>query len=308
MGRRQQSDAWVHRWSRPLIAGVAGLGALETGYLTVVKLTGAAAVCPTGGCEPVLSSPYAMVWGWPLTLFGFLAYTAMAGLALVPLGVDPVEHNLWRSRLEEWTWFLLFGGATAMVVFSGYLMYVLAAQIQVLCLYCLLSALLTVLLLGLTLGGRVWSDGGQLLFSGIVIGVVVLTGTLGVYAQATPSHPSEAGIAGPAVTQSSGPAETELAEHLQRIGAKMYGAYWCPHCHDQKQLFGQAAAAKLTYIECDRAGQNAQPERCQAAGITGYPTWEIKGRLYSGTQSLPELAKLSDYPGSQDFQNSLPNR
>lgn len=308
MGRRQHSDAWIHRWSRPLIAGVAGLGALETGYLTAVKLTGAVAACPTGGCEQVLSSPYATIGGWPLALFGFLAYMAMAGLALVPLSVDPVENNPWRSRLEEWTWLLLFGGAIAMVVFSGYLMYVLVVQIQVLCLYCLLSALFTVLLLGLALRGRAWSDWGQLLFSGILVGVVVLTGTLGVYAQASPPKPAGAGIAGPAVTQSSGPAEIGLAEHLQRIGAKMYGAYWCPHCHDQKQLFGQAAAAKLTYIECDPAGQNAQPGRCEAAGINGYPTWAIKGRLYSGTQSLTELAKLSDYPGAQDFQNSLPNR
>lgn len=305
MGRRQQSDTWIHRWSRPLIAGIAGLGALETGYLTAVKLTGGAAACPTAGCEQALSSPYATVWGLPLTLFGFLAYTTMAGLALLPLSLGSGE-NPWRSWLEEWTWPLLFGGTVAMVVFSGYLMYVLTTEIQVLCLYCLLSALLTVLLLGLTLRGRVWPDWGQLLFLGILISVVALTGTLGVYAQVSPSSTAAAGIAGPPVTQPSGPAEIGLAEHLQRIGAKMYGAYWCPHCHDQKQLFGQAAAAKLTYIECDRAGQNAQPERCQAAGITGYPTWEIKGELFSGTQSLTELAKLSDYPGSEDFQNRLP--
>ena len=88
--------------------------------------------------------------------------------------------------------------------------------------------------------------------------------------------------------------EQGLAEHLQRTGAKMYGAYWCPHCADQKALFG-AAVKNLPYVECDPKGENPQPDLCQAKQIEGYPTWEIAGRLYPGTRSLLELATLSSY-------------
>lgn len=91
-----------------------------------------------------------------------------------------------------------------------------------------------------------------------------------------------------------------LAAYLRKIGAKMYGAYWCPHCSQQKELFG-AAFRSIDYVECDPGGANARPSLCKSAKITGYPTWEIKGKLYPGTQSLEELAKLSGYPGPSNF-------
>ena len=88
--------------------------------------------------------------------------------------------------------------------------------------------------------------------------------------------------------------EQSLAEHLQQTGAKMYGAYWCPHCADQKALFGSAVGA-MPYVECDPNGEKPQPDLCQAKQIEGYPTWEIAGQLYPGTRSLLELAALSNY-------------
>lgn len=91
-----------------------------------------------------------------------------------------------------------------------------------------------------------------------------------------------------------------LARHLSKIGAKMYGAYWCPHCQHQKTLFG-AAIGRIRYIECDPQGDNAQPQLCQAAKIQGYPTWEINGKLYPGSQSLETLANLSGYKGPRRF-------
>ena len=87
-----------------------------------------------------------------------------------------------------------------------------------------------------------------------------------------------------------------LAQHLRRSGAKMYGAYWCGHCQDQKALFGRAFS-QIPYIECDAKGPNGQPSLCQRAGIQGYPTWEIRGRKYPGVQSLEALARLSNYRG-----------
>ncbi|HEY9881953.1 MAG TPA: hypothetical protein V6D29_26105 [Leptolyngbyaceae cyanobacterium] len=92
--------------------------------------------------------------------------------------------------------------------------------------------------------------------------------------------------------------EAQLANHLKTSGAMMYGAYWCPHCAEQKELFDQAAA-QLPYVECDANGENPQPQLCRNKGIQGYPTWEINGQLYPGTRSLDELAQLSGFQSNQ---------
>lgn len=110
------------------------------------------------------------------------------------------------------------------------------------------------------------------------------------------------GEEGPPITTTSGPDEIALAAHLQSQRAKMYGAYWCPYCHAQEELFGKEAFAMIEYIECDPRGKNAQVNLCRAAKITGYPTWEIKGQFYSGVQFLDELANASGYQGSRNFQ------
>lgn len=97
--------------------------------------------------------------------------------------------------------------------------------------------------------------------------------------------------------------ELALATHLQQIGAKLYGTYWCPYCTKQKQLFGQQALSKITYLECDPAGENAQPALCRQANITSFPTWEIQGQLYQGMLSLQELADVSGYRGDRNFRS-----
>ena len=111
------------------------------------------------------------------------------------------------------------------------------------------------------------------------------------------------GPAPPEIATTSGEAEILLAQHLSAIDAKKYGAWWCPHCHAQQALFGQEAFAYINYVECDPEGQNSQTETCRAAGIEGYPTWEVNGEFYSGVQSLQTLATLSNYQGPQDFKN-----
>jgi glutaredoxin len=90
------------------------------------------------------------------------------------------------------------------------------------------------------------------------------------------------------------PTAAEVAVHLRKIGAKMYGTYWCPYCTRQKEMFGQAFS-QINYVECDPRGQNPQPSLCQTAGIQALPTWEINGRRYPGLLSLPDLARLSGY-------------
>ncbi|MDX2231398.1 MAG: hypothetical protein NW220_17315 [Leptolyngbyaceae cyanobacterium bins.349] len=99
---------------------------------------------------------------------------------------------------------------------------------------------------------------------------------------------------------SSNPAIAALAAHLKKVGAKMYGAYWCPHCTRQKEMFG-AALRDINYVECDPRGENAKPKLCSDAGVKGYPTWDINGKSYVGVQSLEELANASNYKGPRNF-------
>jgi hypothetical protein len=83
-----------------------------------------------------------------------------------------------------------------------------------------------------------------------------------------------------------------LAKCLTEKGAKMYGAYWCGHCQNQKQMFG-SAFQHIDYIECDSSGENANPVACDEAGIRGYPTWVINGQQYPGEQSFDKLKELT---------------
>jgi uncharacterized membrane protein len=270
-----------------------------------MKLSGGTVACPTAGCNEVLDSAYATLFGLPITVFGGLAYATMLLLASIPLAIQSHQatQKQQSSAVNVWSWRLMFIVATAMVMCSAYLMYLLFFEIQAWCPYCIASALFSATLLIVTIMGYPWEDWGQLGFNGLVVAMITLIAILGVYNGLSPTSTDSTTGASYQITTRSGPAELELARHLQTIGVKKYGAYWCPHCQEQKQLFGQPAFAMINYIECDPQGKNPQPQLCQAAGITGYPTWEIQGELYPGRLSLEKLADLSDYSGRRDFQN-----
>ena len=84
----------------------------------------------------------------------------------------------------------------------------------------------------------------------------------------------------------------EFANYLTEQGVKMYGTEWCPHCKNQKKLFGNSFQY-INYIDCDENRQE-----CLSAGVQGYPTWKINEQNYPGEQSLERLAQLSGYTGS----------
>jgi uncharacterized membrane protein len=287
------------------MAAIAAIGVLETAYLTIAKFTTGSVICPTSGCDKVLNSPYATAFGVvPLSLLGCLAYLSIAILALAPKSVNPDTNKGLYSQLENRTWQGLFVITAAMVIFSSYLMYLMAFEIQELCIYCISSAIFSLSLFAIVLVGHEWEDLGQLVFTGLLVAMVSSIGALGLYNSVkAPVTVSTPGIMPPLVTTTSGPAEIALARYLTQIGAKEYGAYWCPHCHDQKMLFGKEAAKLINYFECDPEGQNSRAEICQAAAanLKGFPTWEIKGQFYSGTQSLEKLAEFSGYTGPRDF-------
>jgi uncharacterized membrane protein len=319
LNRRQSS--WIHRFSRPLLGAFAAVGIADTGYLTSVKLAGNGVACSSESCNQVLSSPYANVFGLPLTLFGLLAYLAVGVLAIAPLVIPATNNKKFQNQLQDLSWLGLFLIGTAMAVFSGYLMYLLAFVIQAACPYCIVSAICSLAIFGLTLVGREWDDLGQLLFRGLAVAALTVVMTIGIYSQVggavspdaltsneittlEPQGPATKGV-GWTITSGSGEAEIALAQHLKKLDATMYGGFFCSHCYHQKQLFGRTAFKKLVnYVECHPQGNNPQLARCEKAGITGFPTWEIQGKQYSGTQSLEKLAEISGYQGPQNFRYS----
>lgn len=82
-----------------------------------------------------------------------------------------------------------------------------------------------------------------------------------------------------------------FAACLGKKGATFYGAFWCPHCQNQKRLFGNSARL-LPYVECSTPDQNGQLQICIDKKITGYPTWEFAdGTRLSGEVTLQDLAE-----------------
>ncbi len=279
------------------MAVLATIGVIDTGSITLNRwgVIGALS-CPGGaeGCDKVLNSPWGSVFGQPLSLFGFLAYGAVLVMAVLPLLLKG-EARTTINGLSWWGLFLLSAG---MAVFSLVLVGVMAFQIKAFCTFCLMSAAISLALFVLSLIGGEWEDTGALLFRGVL--TVLAVGLIGLGWATSLNRPESA--TGPGmpipVTSASTPATIALADHLTATGAVMYSAYWCPHCHDQKQLFGKEASAKLKIIECAPDGRNSQAALCASKNIQGFPTWEIKGQLDSGQKTLAQLAALSGYKGS----------
>jgi uncharacterized membrane protein len=311
---RAKPPSWIQTQARLLMAIVAGLGILDTSYITYEKLTNQASGICQAGCSTVLNSPYAEIFGQPLALFGIGAYLTVLILAIAP----SISGSDRQAPLAQATQLPLFLVTGAMTLFSGYLIYLLTAEIQAICYFCIASALFSTTLLVLAIVGFAWESVGQLLFPGAIVGMITLVSTLAVYAPAQAFDPDatlikdRSGNVFFGITTPSGTAETQLAAHLKSIGATMYGSYWCPHCCEQKQLFGQTAMKDIDYIECAADGPNSQSDVCasivpeveKATGAQfGFPTWKINGQYHSGRKPLTELAQISGYQGPQDFQN-----
>jgi len=138
----------------PLAASLVALVGLgDSIYLTINHYTGEKVPCGlTGGCEVVLSSQYAEIFGVPLAVFGALAYFVAFSLAILAAYGNRL---MWK----------LFGIQTAlMAAFSLYLIYLQAFVIsnsqvpfvERFCQFCLLSAATSVTLFIIALISRFW--------------------------------------------------------------------------------------------------------------------------------------------------------
>lgn len=116
-------------------AAVSLIGLIDSIYLTVEHLSGRSVKCTiVKGCSEVLSSPYASVRGVPLALIGAIAYFIVFSLATLA-AFD------YRSAGK-----LLPGIVGVMFLTTLWLFYLQAFVIKAFCQFCLLSALVTLVL------------------------------------------------------------------------------------------------------------------------------------------------------------------
>jgi hypothetical protein len=82
-----------------------------------------------------------------------------------------------------------------------------------------------------------------------------------------------------------------FAQCLTAKQAKMYGLSWCPHCAEQKEMFGRSFQY-ISYVECGAKGSHDEEASCVQAGIKHFPTWEFaSGWRQEGTLSLQLLSE-----------------
>lgn len=257
-----------------LVLGLALLGMAITSYLSLVALLGSApAFCSEGSsCDLVQQSRWSSLLGMPIALWGFLLYALLAVLA-------------WRmpARLKRWRrlWMLSFIG----VCISIYLTVAAAWSLGVFCAWCLLSLfVICAILLSLLLRRPVSAPGmgwGPWLLSSAGLGLPLVLAL----------HVATADIG----LRPENPRLAALATHLDGIGAKYYGAYWCPACQKQARSFG-TARHRLPYVECSPAGRGSpMAPVCVNADISSFPTWIIHGRRYERVMEPRELAELSGF-------------
>ena len=81
-----------------------------------------------------------------------------------------------------------------------------------------------------------------------------------------------------------------FAKCLAASQAKMYGLYWCPHCAEQKEMFGKAFQY-VPYVECAIKGSHELTPAC----VKLFPAWQF------GTNAPVEgvfpMQELSDKTG-----------
>ena len=145
MGRQLERSCDANDMNiRLTLFAVAILGMLVSGYLLVAYLSEEPIVCGVGGgCDLVRASRYASFLGVPTPAFGVLYYLLLA------IGVIGVRE---RNQKVMRVLFLILTGAGLAV--SAYLSWLEAFVILAWCMWCVVSAVLSVLAWGLVWGSK----------------------------------------------------------------------------------------------------------------------------------------------------------
>jgi uncharacterized membrane protein len=257
----------------PLVV-LSTIGILLTSYILWTDYLGnQLRGCSIGSaCDIVLSSRWARLMGAPTAFWGFATYVTLALLAA-----------RWHAGRWRMAWAISIFG----LCYSAYLTIVSLTILNAACPYCLTSLALMTTIAAVTTFQR--PDLPSLSFvrtAGYVFGAAA--------AFILVAHLNYTGVLGepPSVED---PKARALAIHLSRSGAKMYGASWCPHCQEQKELFG-LAASRLPYVECSTGPQGSpQTAICRSLNIMIYPTWIIDGKRTEEVMTFQQLAEATGF-------------
>jgi uncharacterized membrane protein len=121
-----------------LILILAFFGVADSAYLTMNELSGTPLLCDIenfSGCNIVAASQYSHIFGIPLAEFGVLFYSVIFVLAALEI---VIFDQLLRRALQA----ISFVGVLASLYFT----FIQAFVIGSFCIYCLASALFTVLI------------------------------------------------------------------------------------------------------------------------------------------------------------------
>lgn len=255
------------------LISLASAGVLVTAYLSLGAIFGSLpALCSEGsGCEIVQGSRFSRFLGVPVALWGLLTYVVLLVLAAGRGARAPRWKRLWTVSLVGLavSLYLTLAGAIALEAFCGWC---LVSQTLILAIFLLVQLEPA----RPAIGWGPWL--GQ--------HAIVLVALLGVM------HANASGLL---FGQREDPRLVALAQHLDRTGAKYYGAFWCPNCQQQKDLFGPAQA-HLPYVECNPRGRSGGVAlECVNNDIIAYPTWIIRGQRYTEVLSTDELAQRSGF-------------
>jgi uncharacterized membrane protein len=124
---------------RQVIGALALAGLFVALYLYLYKIGVYGELkCGTGGCETVQASPYAILLGQPVALYGVLGYAALFTVSV--LGLQP------RFAAQRWPTLLLAVLATLGFLFTAYLTFLEMFVIHAWCRWCLGSAVIITLI------------------------------------------------------------------------------------------------------------------------------------------------------------------
>ncbi len=298
------------KWPKIIISIFSTIGIVDTGSITLKNwglLTSLS--CPgfKGGCEKVLNSPWGTIFqnnqiNIPLSLAGFISYSLILMITLI-LTLNLISIN---QKLKRFLWWLLYSISLGSSVFSLLLINIMFLKIEAFCIFCILSAILSFSIFIITIIGAGFESRETMFYRGLIITFVVLLSGLIWANQVDPARANlnidYSDKTSPVIQNKSTYEKIKFAKYLNENGIVMYSAYWCPHCHDQKELFGKEAVNELNIIECAKDGKNNQFELCQTKEIEGFPSWEINNQIYSGTRKLSELSELTNYPFKTDLK------
>ena len=141
-GKRQRPTEATRSRAPVILYSVAALfaaaGLADATYLTVIAFTGETAACGgSAGCSEVLGSSYARVAGMPVAAFGLLGYFSAFSFAIF------AAFNYARAQK------LFILTVCALFAATLWFLYVQAFLLHAYCRYCLFSAAISFLLMGL---------------------------------------------------------------------------------------------------------------------------------------------------------------